>query len=1697
MALFSFLLFVTFYLSILFMQRKAEEAYSLTSTLTAAMIPGAKTMGGKNDVLNWIDGVVTNSWVEPQCGDGRCEAPFEFPEYGRFGCKADCNIINSQMNITKIQIDLYYNFSHPKGSVSPIDLMNDAKWNLCPLEMDENIGPKKIFHGADCYYEEDQGFEDQVGHIIRKIDDVPDGDWTIVVKKDIFLKVAGAVRPRVNVTKEATHKRLLMAAHYAQTYRKIELDKYNKILSDLAETNATHAHDKINITFLINSQNYNNTWKSERDGWNKTLQEELAKEEKAANSSNATLIALMEGELANSTNTKEEAMIWRRKARENNDTMVDWALRANGYCQTNFPDLMNSTRYKYGFNHSNAWTANFSNTGIALGNTYPDDNLFNVSMLTNTTCRCVPVAGIDECFCYEAGLSDVFNATEGTCDKCAKAKELACAETMRWIMRMWDSRLKTAFTQNVNLRTDAKKDADDDFELVKSWLSSESPVTFFEINQIKGTDPKKLEEASLDTLKDDNVINEYNLDPGAAAVVAARQADLVYKDPLIDLITARRDVLADPKISTPIFKYPALYPFNFTQINATAVKYVAPLFPGYDLTAEVDLDLVEFNPAVLERKDYAFMTCNLEDRADSYAGQCTNVKKYLEDATAGVISSPVVINPENPTAAKEPVLKQFRFQKLCHSICYCGRQGCNRKGWDPADTPVKSIVDVDGDLCVCEMCLKPAQYDYVDYPLASSKPEDTSTCKAVSSRRKLLQEGAQVAESVRPHFHRSHHDMHMTRANVFGRRHLLQDSADDKLTSILDSVKALSTTQTALDTKIEQVKTSQQLQAQEAADHHADTSLETIIKAGFDDMKRGQDALGASLEEILAKQQQALAAAQESLLIQQRTNALADSNAKSIEKLAKAVEKQRDSINSAYCSGAFADVAMYIGIQEQAIITRELKAKENFLSNMPCQMKVMYYPFSIENFQNAPPPIAYRERFIGMNNRVLAGMLVYVERKNLQACDSSRFDNIDKTCSGGRDISSYGVDPVFKMGSPLFKADYLNEQTMLSPNLYNCTEMANPEAGIYPTYNNSGKWVYEFSECAPPTEKCNKCASVLGPEVAEGECMGKIPGTLGVPGNCWNASCVFNPTVGNNNYEVFNIKGETIGGYCKELFNPQGTPYGFRHKNLPGYAGGFPYFFDINLSSAEARRWLDVMIYGLMIDDVKTEKVTAQVVVYNAELGYFGNVMVFFEFTDGGKIEVSHSVNTIRVELYETPEDWGRFAMEVLLAVGAVYSVYEEVMDFISSKKTKGSYMAYFASMWNYIDVASIAIHLATIIMWFIFSWSRARAFEPDIHYDIYKNIEASAFITKLRIPNEFPEMGDMFLEMKNLVDYMQLYMTLSGINIILILGRILKLMDFQPRLGVITHTLSLAFADLMHFFVIFIMVFMGYAFIGHVIFGFQSVHFSDMTHSTNSLFQNLLGDITYFLEDFKNASGITFFVGMIYFYSFNIFVFMILFNFLLAIICDAFGEVKANAAESVSVVTELVPMLRDSWRTMFKGWLYKQHVPEARVRRQLRIWKGENPDEEEEEAFDEDPEPVFKYGDKELDMAGLKRVLRRCVIETYQKTNDSKFLLTTRVGNFGKGKKKETLATADEIDRAARMLMDQVGQEPEDEGEDEAMSEVDRLQQSLTDLLRAQERLITNQVKVIEGQARMAERQDRLSSLEEKILGVLEKPPA
>jgi hypothetical protein len=57
-------------------------------------------------------------WKDPACGDGICESPFEFASYGRFGCRADCGLLSQVQQLTTIQVDIYFDFSHPLGSIA-------------------------------------------------------------------------------------------------------------------------------------------------------------------------------------------------------------------------------------------------------------------------------------------------------------------------------------------------------------------------------------------------------------------------------------------------------------------------------------------------------------------------------------------------------------------------------------------------------------------------------------------------------------------------------------------------------------------------------------------------------------------------------------------------------------------------------------------------------------------------------------------------------------------------------------------------------------------------------------------------------------------------------------------------------------------------------------------------------------------------------------------------------------------------------------------------------------------------------------------------------------------------------------------------------------------------------------------------------------------------------------------------------------------------------------------------------------------------------------------------------------------------------------------------------------------------------------------------------------------------------------------
>ena len=68
---------------------------------------------------------------------------------------------------------------------------------------------------------------------------------------------------------------------------------------------------------------------------------------------------------------------------------------------------------------------------------------------------------------------------------------------------------------------------------------------------------------------------------------------------------------------------------------------------------------------------------------------------------------------------------------------------------------------------------------------------------------------------------------------------------------------------------------------------------------------------------------------------------------------------------------------------------------------------------------------------------------------------------------------------------------------------------------------------------------------------------------------------------------------------------------------------------------------------------------------------------------------------------------------------------------------------------------------------------------------------------------------------------------------VMLFVIRLLRALDFQPRMSLITRTISRASVDLIHFFVLLAIVFSGYVFAGYMAFGHQMQEFSDLTHSS------------------------------------------------------------------------------------------------------------------------------------------------------------------------------------------------------------------------------------------------------------------------
>ena len=148
-------------------------------------------------------------------------------------------------------------------------------------------------------------------------------------------------------------------------------------------------------------------------------------------------------------------------------------------------------------------------------------------------------------------------------------------------------------------------------------------------------------------------------------------------------------------------------------------------------------------------------------------------------------------------------------------------------------------------------------------------------------------------------------------------------------------------------------------------------------------------------------------------------------------------------------------------------------------------------------------------------------------------------------------------------------------------------------------------------------------------------------------------------------------------------------------------------------------------------------------------------------------------------------------------------------------------------------------------------------------------------------------------------------YLMVNGTSVIIMLFRTLNMFDFQPRVGLVTRTLERAAGDLFHFIVALLLVIFGYSVVGYLNFGHSIEAFSTMSSSVVTCFEILLGEIGV-NEELREADNIK---GSLV-WSYILLAFFILINILLAIIIDAYVEVKKEAER-------MTPLPKELWQLM------------------------------------------------------------------------------------------------------------------------------------------------------------------------------------
>jgi len=315
----------------------------------------------------------------------------------------------------------------------------------------------------------------------------------------------------------------------------------------------------------------------------------------------------------------------------------------------------------------------------------------------------------------------------------------------------------------------------------------------------------------------------------------------------------------------------------------------------------------------------------------------------------------------------------------------------------------------------------------------------------------------------------------------------------------------------------------------------------------------------------------------------------------------------------------------------------------------------------------------------------------------------------------------------------------------------------------------------------------------------------------------------------------------------------------------------------------------------------ETTRVELAFLVYNAPKDVLALTNINFMFARSGHIWKQITHRTIAMTPYLP---MSTVIFDLMFYSQIIMLTVLELKEVLSEMRQPGGMMnglRNYIQFWNIVDWLSIILAYTLLLMWIIYCTMQGSVSEE------LKTVEAEyeACVSAARSGCD-ASLESFYEKVQDVGDFSRSYRLMGGCYPILIMLRLFKAFAAQPRLAVVSNTLSSSFPDVFHFGVVFLSLFITYSVMGTVLFGREVRSFVTVFRAAFTCFRALMGDF-----DVEGMFKVGRFITILYFGSFMIIVLLLMLNMLLAIIMDVYGEVKGRSASSEALWVQTHSLVR------------------------------------------------------------------------------------------------------------------------------------------------------------------------------------------